>query len=98
MKLTEYELDLLSHSLEADGNRDRYYEASKDTLKLATSLNKYAIGLTTERNLARDIGGLFVELNRLVLTMEEPWLVQININRRISQVRETYLEAQGVAQ
>jgi len=95
MKLTEYELDLLAHTLEDDGDRDRHYEAIKDVLKLATSLNKYAIGLTTERNLARDIGGLFIEIHRLILTLDEPWLVQHNINRRINQVRENYLEKHG---
>lgn len=94
MRLTEYELDLLAHALGSD--RDRHFEVMKDALKLATSLNKFAVGLTTERNLARDIGGLFVELHRLVLTFEEPWHVQGNINRRVSQIRESYLEVHGM--
>lgn len=94
MRLTEYELDLLAHSVSSD--RDVHFEVMKDVLKLATSLNKYTVGLTSERNLSREISGLFIELHRLILTFEEPWTVQHNINRRITQVRENYLETHGM--
>lgn len=95
MRLNEYDRDLLDHTL---GERPIDHEALHDVLRLANSLHQFIRGECSEDRLAKEVGGAFLALSRLEMTLDNPECIQININRRMGQIRSTYFDTVGTLQ